>query len=364
MTHKERFLTALRKETPDRVPMFEFEFNESSVIRIGSYFSNDLPVLKPLIDYTPEERRRLFHVLFALVDGIDLDAVNYVFTTDAKRLATNTEHFKDDLGVVYRMSEHGDPFPVDGPVKTNRDLNRLGFPDPRDALTAFRYWRQHLPNRALVFCMPGPFKLSWSLMGGMQHLLLAYSMNETLSLALARATTDFVKAGIQGAIDEGADAILLDGDISFQNNTLMSPDHYRLYLKPFHHECVTLAHQHGLPIIKHSDGNFWKVMDDLLEIGFDGLHPIQPQCMDIIEVKTHVQGRACIIGNIDCSHLLPYGTEEQVVTQVKETIRSVAPGGGYVIASSNSIHPGCKPENVVAMFRAARQYGEYPININ
>jgi uroporphyrinogen decarboxylase len=102
-------------------------------------------------------------------------------------------------------------------------------------------------------------------------------------------------------------------------------------------------------------------MDDLLEIGFDGLHPIQPQCMDIKEVKSYVQGRACVIGNIDCANLLPYGTEAEVVDAVKETIRAVAPGGGYVIASSNSIHPGCDPKNVLAMFRAARQYGKYPI---
>ena len=162
-------------------------------------------------------------------------------------------------------------------------------------------------------------------------------------------------------MEVGADAILLDGDISAADNTLMSPEHYRLYLKPFHKECIELTHRQGLPIIKHSDGNFWKVMDDLLEIGFDALHPIQPQCMDIKEVKDYVHGKACIIGNIDCAYLLPFGTESEVMHAVKETIQAVAPGGGYILSSSNSIHPGCNPKNVMAMFRAARQYGSYPI---
>jgi uroporphyrinogen decarboxylase len=364
MTHRERFLTALQKETPDRVPMFDLEFNEASIINMGDYFSKSVPPLKAIIDYTPEETRFLFDVFFKIVEGLDLDAVNFIYTTGARRLAESSDLFKDDLGVVYRISEHGDPFPVDGPVKTTADLSHLKFSDPEEALKSFSYWQQHLPDRALVFCVPGPFKLSWSLMGGMQNLLLAYSMDETLCLKLARATTDFVKDVIQAAISAGADAILLDGDLSAQNNTLMSPEHYRLYLKPFHRECIDLVHRKGLPIIKHSDGNFWKLMDDLLEIGFDGLHPIQPQCMDIKAVKAHVQNRACIIGNIDCAYLLPYGTEAEVVDAVKETIRAVAPGGGYVISSSNSIHPGCNPKNVLAMFKAARQYGRYPIQVS
>jgi uroporphyrinogen decarboxylase len=49
-----------------------------------------------------------------------------------------------------------------------------------------------------------------------------------------------------------------------------------------------------------------------------------------------------------------------VIETVKDTIRKAAPGGGYILSSSNSIHPGCKGENVVAMFQTARKYGVYP----
>ena len=112
-------------------------------------------------------------------------------------------------------------------------------------------------------------------------------------------------------------------------------------------------------IIKHSDGNVWPILHDLVEVGFDGIHPIQPQCMDIGEVKAYLGGSACIIGNIDCRDLLPFGTEEDVAKTVKETIEVAAPGGAYIISSSNSIHPGCKPENYIAMVRAAHEYGVY-----
>ena len=85
--------------------------------------------------------------------------------------------------------------------------------------------------------------------------------------------------------------------------------------------------------------------------------------MDIGEVKASLKGRAAVLGNIDCSFLLPFGSEEEVEDSVRDTIRTAAPGGGYIISSSNSIHPGVKPENYIAMVKAARKYGAYPIRV-
>lgn len=69
--------------------------------------------------------------------------------------------------------------------------------------------------------------------------------------------------------------------------------------------------------------------------------------------------RICIMGNIDCSFLLVDGTPYEVEESVKNTIEIAAPGGGYIISSSNTIHPGCKAENYIAMVKAARKYGGY-----
>jgi uroporphyrinogen decarboxylase len=82
--------------------------------------------------------------------------------------------------------------------------------------------------------------------------------------------------------------------------------------------------------------------------------------MDIAQAKRDFGKRTCLLGNIDCSFLLVYGSPDEVRQSVKETIAEAAPGGGYIISSSNSIHPGCKPENYLAMVEAAREYGRYP----
>ena len=96
-----------------------------------------------------------------------------------------------------------------------------------------------------------------------------------------------------------------------------------------------------------------------MEIGFDGVHPIQPQCMDIGKAKEYLKNRAYIIGNIDCQELLPNGTPDEVDRVVKDTIEIASPGGGYIISSSNSMHPRVKPENYISMIQAVHKYGRY-----
>ena len=364
MNNRERFLAALKLGQPDRVPIFDLGFNEESILNVGKHFTSDLPPLKPMLDCTIEELVKLFGVQIKFTRELDLDAMNTVFFTGRKRIPGSKDLAQDRYGIVYKVSKHGEPFPVDGPVKEPGDLKKFKamIPDHAD-FALLQYVRGTLPERVVLLTLPGTFRFSWSVMGAMERLLLNYVINPNFCLELARITTDFAKAVVEVAIKEGAEVIIVEGDLAFKNNTLMSPDQYRKFIKPFHREIVETAHKQGIPIIKHTDGNIWPILDDLLEVGFDGIHPIQPQSMDIKEVKERLKGKACVLGNIDCTYLLPFGTKEDVVESVKDTIRKVAPGGGYILTSSNSIHPGCKGENVVAMFEAARKYGSYPIQI-
>jgi uroporphyrinogen decarboxylase len=215
-----------------------------------------------------------------------------------------------------------------------------------------------------VFVQPGPFRESWTFLGSMEKLLYHYIKNPDFVHGLARLATDFILEVVDMAVEQGVDIIGLDGDLAFSQTTLMSPDQYYEYILPYHKEITARVHGHGKLIFKHSDGNMWPIMDGIVEAGFDGFHPVQPQCMDIGEVKAKYGDRLAILGNIDCTYLLPFGSEEEVERSVKETIAAAAPGGGYIISSSNSVHPGVKPENYIAMVKAARRYGSYPIAVN
>ncbi len=364
MNHRERFLTALKLGEPDRVPIFDLGFNEKSIIEVGKFFTSDLPPLKHFIDCTPDEIRKFFEVQFQFARALDLDAMSLLSSTGNRRIPGTADHVQDRYGIVYRLSEHGSAFPVDGPVKEPDDLKKFKPMMPKDSdFRAVRTMRERLPDLFIILNTPGTFRFSWSLMGGMEKLLFGYAADPGFCLELARITTDFVKTLVEASIEAGADGIVLEGDLAMKTNTLMSPAHYRKFLKPYHQEICGTAHKRGVPIVKHTDGNIWPILDDLLEAGFDGIHPIQPQSMEIQEVKDQLKGKACVLGNIDCAYLLPFGKKEEVIEAVKDTIRKAAPGGGYILSSSNSIHPGCKGENVIAMFEAARKYGVYPIQV-
>jgi uroporphyrinogen-III decarboxylase len=100
-------------------------------------------------------------------------------------------------------------------------------------------------------------------------------------------------------------------------------------------------------------------MEDLLSLGMSGIHPIQLSAMDINQVKAQYGHRVCILGNVDLDYTLTLGTPEEVEKEVKEKISALAPGGGYIITSANSLPDYCKRENVLAMARAIKEYGTY-----
>jgi uroporphyrinogen decarboxylase len=83
--------------------------------------------------------------------------------------------------------------------------------------------------------------------------------------------------------------------------------------------------------------------------------------MDIAEVKEKLGDRICLVGNIDCVEVLVSAGPDEVTAVVRETLRTAAPGGGYILASSNSIHAGVAAENYLAMVRAGLEYGAYPV---
>ncbi|MFQ5997313.1 MAG: uroporphyrinogen decarboxylase family protein, partial [Dehalococcoidales bacterium] len=119
------------------------------------------------------------------------------------------------------------------------------------------------------------------------------------------------------------------------------------------------------PCIKHTDGNIWPIYDVILDTGIDGLHPIDPMAgMDIGEAKAKFGDKVCLCGNVSCAFSLVSGTVEEVRQETREVIRKAGKGGGLICMSSNSIHSGVKPENYVALVKAIREFGQYPLSLD
>ena len=179
------------------------------------------------------------------------------------------------------------------------------------------------------------------------------------------ATTEGVMTILRAELDLGVDGILGAEDWCFGKGPLFSPLMFRRFMAPHLKRIADECHRRGVPFIKHLDGNTTVLLDILVdEVGIDGLHSIEPPAgMDIGWVKKKYGDRITLLGNIDCAHLLTFGTPRDVEEAVKDIIRTASPGGGHVFASSNSIHSGVSPEIFWAMVNAVKRFGTYPISI-
>ena len=359
MNGKERMVTALSLGIPDRVPHWELAYNESSVINIARHFTSDLPEIDYIQRMDLDAKIRLFDAAVLVIKELDVDGITMRVFSESEFI--NETDFKDDWGVLYRVDPSGEAVVIGGPISNEKEFDQYRLPKIQETdLLAMSYAAEKLgDSRAIVLSLQCPFRRSWNLVGGMTNLLLLYMDQPQFVHKIARRVTDFTLESIDLGLELGADIISLDGDLAFNTNTIMSPEQFREYLKPYYIEIVNYVHKKGHKIFKHSDGDHSKITEDLVEIGFDGLHPIQPQCLDIRQIKQEIGQRICLMGNIDCMQTLVSKSTDEVEEEVKRTIDIAAPGGGYILSSSNTIHPGVKAENYIAMVKAAHKHGVY-----
>lgn len=359
MTGKERILTALSLQAPDRVPLYIHAINEAPILGIGRRLRDNLPENKTLYEMDAAETLALLDTLFLIHETFEIDG--FTAFEIGHETVLDDRHVRDDWGVVYERSPHGLPVAQGHPLHDPRRLNGYSPPRPRrEHLAMLDLARDRFKERkALFWMMRGAFVKSWRL-AGMENLMIRMFDDPAFVHALARMVTDFNLEQLDVIIDAGADVLIVEDDIADKNFPLIAPDQFRTFVEPYNRELVEKAHAGGLKVVRHSDGNLWPLMDILLDAGYDGLNPLEPQAgMDLKKVKAYCGDRICLIGNIDCIQLLPNGTPAEVEAAVIRAIEDAGAGGGFILSDSNSLHPGVNPENCIALFEAARKHGRY-----
>jgi len=153
-------------------------------------------------------------------------------------------------------------------------------------------------------------------------------------------------------------------DIAYKDRLLWSPQFLRETFIPMLRRVCEPVNNAGLTVIFHSDGDVTEILDDMVDAGINGLNPIEPIAgMDIGAIKKRYGDNLVLVGNIDCSQVLPLGTPETIREAVKDTLRQAGHGGGLFIGSSSEIVPATPLENVLAFFEACREYGRYPLQV-
>ena len=124
----------------------------------------------------------------------------------------------------------------------------------------------------------------------------------------------------------------------------------------------SLGPHHLCQVIKHSDGDLWKLLDMIVESGVDAMGPMEPlPTMRLSRIKA-AYPKATVVGNIDVA-LLSTGTADQVRQRTRECLADAAPGGRFILSSGNSIASSVQPELYQAMVATKNRYGNYPLPI-
>jgi hypothetical protein len=143
---------------------------------------------------------------------------------------------------------------------------------------------------------------------------------------------------------------LVYSDIADKNQTLFSPAFLRREFFPRVRKLIDAWHSHGIKVIYHSDGNLWRVLDDLRDTGTNGLNPLEPLSHMQAERVHRAYPEWILMGGVDASRLLPYGTEAEVRAAVRELLDGPGRAAKLWIGSSTEIHPAVPLRNVLVMW--------------
>lgn len=340
MTSRERVLTALQRQEPDRVPYCELGIDRALAQRLMGWGEPQSQAFNLEANvYSPAEAK-------AIASCLGKDNICYVLRAPI---------------YAYKLpGQDGRLFYGEGMIRSEADLPMLQLPDPYDdaLYTDARAFVQEKEGYAAWFVTRiGIFPTMLSM--GMESFSIAlYEDRPFLETVLDRYC-DWTRVVAERVCQLGFDVFVSTDDMAFKTAPLFSPAIFRDLVMPRYRH---VAEKITLPWIIHSDGNIAPFLDDLLSLGIVGLHPIEKGAMDIVAIKQQYGHRVCLLGNVDLN-ILGLGTPEDVDQEVRYLIHEVAPGGGYIVTSGNSLAGYLRPENVLALAAAVHRYGRYPITI-
>lgn len=160
--------------------------------------------------------------------------------------------------------------------------------------------------------------------------------------------------------------VKVNDDLGMQSGLMFSPEMFREIFKPRYKALFDLikSTSPGVYIFMHSCGSVYEVLGDLIDVGLDILNPVQTTAANMEPERLKREfGKHLTFwgGGVDTQHVLPFGTPEEVRADVTAKMRAFAPGGGFVFNESHNIVPGVPPENILAMFETVKELRDYPI---
>lgn len=362
MNHRERVLTALSHHEPDRVP-------------------RHASLTPPVVD---EFRRRTGHTSPSEYWDWDMRAVGFLPPDPLPDLVARFGRFFEGREVEWVLDWSKRDYPPEWGVATRlahfhhfsaplapminftglAELEDYPFPDYMN-----EWQHDHLEREVERLKDSGYpvnahigwiFQTAWTLRTR-EKLFIDFYDNPEFADALLTKITEVRRAQAIRFAEAGVDTISMSDDIGTQNSMIVSPAMWRKWLKPRMASIIESIHQVNprIHFRYHTDGFITPVIPDLTEIGVSSLITVQPECMDVFDIKRRFGHKLSMEGTVGCQSELMRGTPEDVRRMVKAQCEGLMPGGGFVASPANGVEPDVPWENLVMLFEALDEYGVY-----
>ena len=378
MTHRERLLTTLDHKEPDRVPIdlgaaLACSINVQAYDRLKRHLGLDCPT------YALHRFGQIAVIDEQILERFDVDVRKLrpggIGEGTVAAWAESWEGEEDEWGVVWAKPAYGHAYDLDSPMRHGEpsvhDLIKYPWPDPEDqARTA------GLREAALQLSTQTDFGVVLSLslypfnqchmLRGFTNWLMDLAANRRFAEALLDSVTERIIAilkGILKEVGELVDVVCWGDDLSHKGGPMIDPQTYRQVLKLRQRRIMDeMKRGTKAKVYFHSCGSVYWLIGDLVDLGVDILNPIQVNAADMNTgrlKKEFGQHSSFWGGGCDSSSVLPFGTPEQVRTEVRQRIEDLSPGGGFVFAPIHHIESEVPPENILSMYEAALEFGVY-----
>ena len=343
MTKKERVLAAIHHQEPDKIPKEE--------LYIQPQIANKLLGKEYPLDHQHYERdkavRELLHM--DVINVGDWPEWQIGETEDGKKIV------KSVYGQTFLVGDESKCL-LDPPLDIE-DAEEYEEPDI-SKVTGELVERYVKETYFFVFAqIGGPISMLNEMFPMEDYMVNCITYpEETHTISEKVIAYEIKKAKI--FIDKGADGILIADDMAFNTGAFLPPYVMEENVYPFYKQMIQeIKAYKDVPVFIHSDGNLNKLMDDLVECGFDGIQSLQPSAgMDIAQIKEKYGDKLCLWGNIDLDYIMCFGSTDEVRADVRKTIEIASPGVGFILSTCNTMVDIIPPENILAMIDEAEKY--------
>jgi len=385
MNSKERVLTAINHEEPDRVPIYELSIESMRVIE-GYGGENIITLFDVDIENCVNVLKTIGTDLFGVpVAGLPIGkSARLGFRLPKGLMSKKIPSYKnmlDEFGALHTLKRLGPNEPETFQYIGGNFFSPTG--DLDEIMAKYDKWTHPESEHPLRFSpyergvktsgddgpyiipsFQGFFEHSWQPFGFETFSRLLFEQPDFIKRVLDDVE-DFLNQIIEIMVNKySVGLIMYYDDHGFKSGPIISPRHFKQLIFPKIKKLVKKCHDNGAKVILHSCGNVNKLLPQIIDAKFDALNPLEPSAsMDIFQIHKDHGDKLALIGNVDTIDLLAKGTPKQVEEYVKKEIKIIGPGGGLIIASSHSINPGISFENYKTMIDTTKKYGKYPIKI-